>query len=129
MWLIVESHGGPCDYVSVWLIVESHGGPCDSIINNKCWTIHRNQMRTISIFKAVFILNFMDYHFFSHKGWNLSFLVVIKLVFITRIDNVLFVKKTWYPGKVLGLKYQLQFSPFAYRKSNFKNTFQVSNEC
>jgi hypothetical protein len=129
LWLIVESHGGPCNYVSVWLIVESHGGLCDSIINGQCWAIHRNQVRTISIFKAVFILNFMDYHFFLHKGWNLSVLILIKLVFIMRINHVLFVKKTWYMGKVLGLKYQSQFSPFAYRKNNFKNTFQVSTEC
>ncbi len=34
----------------------------------QCWAIHRNQVRIISIFKAVFTVNFMDYHFFSHKG-------------------------------------------------------------
>jgi hypothetical protein len=34
-----------------------------------------------------------------------------------RIDNVLFVKKTRYPGKVLSLKYQSQFSPLYIGKT------------
>jgi hypothetical protein len=31
LWLIVESHGKPCDVVFLWLIVESHGKPCDVV--------------------------------------------------------------------------------------------------
>jgi hypothetical protein len=44
-------------------------------------------------------------------SWELS---------IVRIDNVLFVKKTRYPGKVLGLKYQSQFSPLYIGKTTQK---------
>jgi len=42
-----------------------------------------------------------------------------------RINHVFFVKKTWYPKKVLGFKYQFQFSLLYI----FKKTLKMHVKC
>jgi hypothetical protein len=34
----------------------------------QCWAVLKNQMKITSIFKLIFTLNLVGYHFFSHRG-------------------------------------------------------------
>jgi hypothetical protein len=43
------------------------------------WVVFRNQVKIALVFRLVFTLNPIGYHFFSHMGWKLNFLVLTKL--------------------------------------------------
>jgi hypothetical protein len=106
LWLIVESHGKPCDMVSLLLNVESHGEPCDivSLLWNvesygepcdivSLWLIvesHGKPCDFISLWFCFLVILFPFDYLGNHVvdnleevSWLASFWLVYKGVFVT----------------------------------------------